>query len=80
MLRHRPVAIRKTLSIVLTVLVALPALAYNERPLIGIVSQPCLPGVCGVPADSPETSYIGSFLLLHRFVPRRATVMIGTDL
>jgi hypothetical protein len=32
---------------------------YMHTPCAGIVSQPCLPGVCGAPADSPDTSYIG---------------------
>jgi len=29
---------------------------YTESPLIGIVSEPCLPGVCG----GPDTSYIAA--------------------
>ena len=58
---HRPSASRimRTATIILAVflLFSRAAEAFTESPLVGIVSQPCMSGVCGPhEGDPPDTS------------------------
>ena len=53
----------RTATIILAVFLVCSraAEAFTESPLVGIVSQPCMSGVCGPQeGDPPDTSYIAA--------------------
>ena len=54
--------------------------AYKESPLIGVVSEPCLPGVCGPPSDPADTSYIAaSYVKFIESAGGRAVALVYND-
>ena len=79
-MRRRQVA--KTLAVVAAALCVVPNCAYvvSDSPLIGIVSEPCLSGVCGAPTDSPDTSYIAaSYVKFIEMAGARAVALVYND-
>ena len=65
--------------VVLAMLTA-KALAYTESPLIGVVSEPCLPGVCGPPVDADDTSYIAaSYVKFVESAGARAVALVYNE-
>jgi hypothetical protein len=63
-----------------TAMLTATAFAYTESPLIGVVSEPCLKGVCGPPGDADDTSYIAaSYVKFVESAGARAVALVYNE-